>query len=328
MQTRKLGSSDLHLTTVGFGTWGISGSGWRGSWGPQNDDDSVKAIIRACELGINWIDTAAVYGLGHSEEVVGKAIKELPERPIIATKLGSCWDEDGNIFGRLKKESVRKEAEDSLRRLGIDAIDLYQIHWPVSDNTDETLEGWAAVSELIKEGKVRYAGVSNFNVELMKKAYAIHPIASLQPPYSMLKRGIEKEILPYCGENNIGILCYSPMGKGLLTGKFSKERVANLSDEDHRKRSGDFNEPVFSITLGMIEELRPIADKNGRTLAQLAIAWVLRRPEVTAAIVGTRRPDQIEETAQAGDWNLSQEDIAAVDQILERHKKKLAEAKK
>jgi aryl-alcohol dehydrogenase-like predicted oxidoreductase len=328
MQTRKLGSSDLHLTTVGLGTWGISGSGWRGSWGPQDDNESIKAIIRAYELGVNWIDTAAVYGLGHSEEVVGKAIKELPEHPIIATKLGSCWDENGEIFGRLTKESVRKEVEDSLRRLDIDTIDLYQIHWPIRDNHDEVLEGWGTMAELVKEGKVRYIAVSNFDVELMDKIRTIHPITSLQPPYSMMRRGVEKEILPYCGENNIGVVCYSPMQKGLLTGAFSKERVDNLPDEDHRKGSGDFQEPRLSVTLGMVEELRPIADRNGRTLAQLAIAWVLRRPEVTAAIVGARRPSQIEETAKAGDWNLSQEDIDEIEQILERYEAKLAEARK
>ena len=319
MQTRKLGSSDLHLTTVGFGTWGISGSGWRGSWGPQDDNESVQAIIRACELGVNWIDTAAVYGLGHSEEVVGKALKELPERPIVATKLGSCWNEEGDIFGRLTKESVRKEAEDSLRRLDVDTIDLYQIHWPIADNHDEVLEGWATMAELVKEGKARYIAVSNFDVELMEKISAIHPITSLQPPYSMLRRGIEKELLPYCGEKNIGVVCYSPMGKGLLTGKFTKERVANLPDEDHRKKGSDFNDPRFSIIQQMLEELRPIAEENGKTLAQLALAWVLRRSEVTAAIVGTRRPSQIEETAKAADWNLSQEDITAVDEILERY---------
>jgi len=327
MQTRKLGSSDLYLSTVGLGTWGISGSGWAGSWGPQDDNESIEAIIRAYDLGVNWIDTAAVYGLGHSEEVVGKALKKLPERPIIATKLGLCWDENGEIFRRLTKESVRREVEDSLRRLDIDTIDLYQIHWPIDDNHDEVLEGWGTIADLIKEGKVRYAGVSNFGVELMKKIQEIYPVTSLQPPYSMIRRGTEKEILHYCGESNIGVVCYSPMGKGLLTGKFSKERVDNLPDEDHRKRGSEFNDPQLSITLGMLDELRPIADKNGRTLAQLAIAWVLRRPEVTAAIVGARRPSQIEETAQAGDWNLSQEDIAEIDQILERYEAKSAEAR-
>ena len=325
MQTRKLGTSDLNLSVVGLGTWGISGVGWRGSWGPQDDDESIKAVIRACELGVNWIDTAAVYGLGHSEEVVGKALKEMPERPIIATKLGSCWDEDGNIFGRLTKESVRKEVEDSLRRLGIDVIDLYQIHWP-TDSAEEVLEGWGTMSELVKEGKVRYIGVSNFGVELLERIRAIHPVTSLQPPYSMRRRGIEKEILPYCGDNNIGVVCYSPMGKGLLTGKFSRERAENLPDEDHRKRSGDFQEPRLGIMLEMLEKLRPIAEKNGRTLAQLAIVWVLRRPEVTAAIVGARRPSQTEETAQAGDWNLSKEDVEAIDKILEEYDARFAAA--
>jgi aryl-alcohol dehydrogenase-like predicted oxidoreductase len=319
MQTRQLGSSELHLTTVGFGTWGMSGSGWRGSWGPQDDNESVQAIIRACELGVNWIDTAPVYGLGHSEEVVGKALKELSERPIIATKLGMYWDDNGEISRRLRKKSVRKEAEDSLRRLGVDVIDLYQIHWPIDDNTDEVMEGWGTIADLIKEGKVRYAGVSNFGLELIEKIKDIHPVTSLQPPYSMLRRGIEKEILPYCGENNIGVVCYSPMGKGLLTGKITPERVANMSDEDHRKNSREFQEPRLGTTLEMLEELHPIADKNDKTLAQLALAWVLRRPEVTSAIVGTRRPSQIEETARAGDWNLSQEEIAAIDEILEKY---------
>ncbi len=325
MQKRRLGNSDLFLTTVGFGTWGMSGTGWRGSWGPQDDNDSIKAIIRAYELGVNWIDTAPVYGLGHSEEIVGKAIKQLPERPIIATKLALRWDDQGNITRSLKKESVREEVENSLKRLGIDVIDLYQIHWPIDDNPDEVLEGWATMAELIKEGKVRYIGVSNFNVELLEKISRIHPVTSLQPQYSMIKREVEKELLPYCGKNNIGVVCYSPMAKGLLTGAFSKERVAQLPDEDHRKRTPDFQDPLLSNTLEMVEKLRPIAERNGRTLSQLAIAWVLRRPEVTSAIVGVRRPSQIEETAPAGDWNLSDEDIADIQVILNEYEKKSAE---
>lgn len=324
MRTRRLGNSDLHLTTIGFGTWGMSGSGWAGSWGPQDDNDSIKAIIRAYELGVNWIDTAPVYGLGHSEEIVGKAIKELPERPIIATKVGLCWDDKGNIFRRLTKESVRREVDDSLRRLGVDVIDLYQIHWPIDDNHDEVLEGWGTMADLIKEGKIRYAGVSNFSIELMEKIKAIHPITSLQPPYSMLNRGIEKEILSYCAKNNIGVVCYSPMAKGLLTGAFTRERVESLPDEDHRKRSAEFNEPRLSITLEMLDQLRPIAKRNNRTLAQLAIAWVLRRAEVTSAIVGVRRPSQIEETAPAGDWDLTEEEIAEIEKILERYEERLS----
>lgn len=322
MQTRQLGSSDLHFTIVGFGTWGMSGSGWRGSWGPQDDNESVQAIIRACDLGVNWIDTAAVYGLGHSEEVVGMALKKMSKKPIIATKLGLCWDENGEIFRRLTKESVRKEVEASLKRLGIDTIDLYQIHWPIDDNTEEVLEGWGEIAELIKEGKVRYAGVSNFGIELLEKIQEIHPVTSLQPPYSMITRGIEKGILPYCGKNSIGVVCYSPMAKGLLTGKFTKERVANLPDEDHRKKGGEFNDPKFSMIMEMLDEIRPVADRNGKTLAQLAIAWVLRRSEVTAAIVGTRRPSQIEETVIAADWNLSEEDISVVDDVLEKYEGK------
>lgn len=326
MQTRKLGKSDLNLTTIGFGTWGMSGAGWRGSWGPQDDNDSIKAIIRAYELGVNWIDTAPVYGLGHSEEIVGEALKELKERPIIATKLGLVWDEEGNITRSLKKESVRKEAEDSLRRLGVDVIDLYQIHWPIDDNIDEILEGWATMAELVKEGKVRYIGVSNFNVEQLEKIRKIHTVTSLQPPYNMTKRECEKELLPYCGKNNIGVVCYSPMGKGILTGKFSKERVENLSDEDHRKRTPDFQEPILGITLDMVDSLKPIAEKHGKTLAQLAIAWVIGRSEVTSAIVGARRPSQIEETVQAGDWNLQKADIDKIQQILDDYDAKIASA--
>ncbi|HGJ64937.1 TPA: aldo/keto reductase [bacterium] len=326
MQTRKLGTSDLLLTTVGFGTWGMSGAGWRGGWGPQDDNDSIEAIIKSYELGVNWIDTAPVYGLGHSEEVVGKALKELKERPIIATKLGLVWDDKGDISRSLKKESVKKEAEDSLRRMGIDVIDLYQIHWPIDDNMDEILEGWATMAELVKEGKVRYIGVSNFNIEQMEKIKEIHHPTSLQPPYNMTKRGVEKEILPYCGKNNIGIVCYSPMGKGILTGSFSRKRVENLSDDDHRKRTPDFQEPILSITLDMVETLKPIAEKYGRTLAQLAIAWVLRRSEVTSAIVGVRRPSQIEETAPAGDWVLQKDDIDKIQQILDEYDSKIASA--
>lgn len=325
MRTRKLGNSDLYLTTVGFGTWGMSGSGWAGSWGPQDDNESIKAIIRAYDLGVNWIDTAPVYGLGHSEEIVGKALKKLPERPIIATKLGLCWDDNGKIFRRLTKKSVRKEVDDSLKRLGVDVIDLYQIHWPIDDNHDEVMEGWDTMADLIKEGKIRYAGVSNFNIELMEKIKTIHPITSLQPHYNMLSRGIESEILPYCEKNNIGVVCYSPMAKGLLTGTFTRERVESLPDEDHRKRGGEFNEPRLSITLEMLDQLKPIAENNNKTLAQLAIAWVLRRPEVTSAIVGVRRPSQIEETAPAGDWELTEGEIAQIDKILEEYEAKLKE---
>jgi len=271
------------------------------------------------ELGINWIDTAAVYGLGHSEEIVGKAIRGLRKKPIIATKCERVWDKNGNISGRLKKGSIRSEVEASLKRLKIEVIDLYQIHWPEPDEDIE--EAWTTLGDLIKEGKIRYGGVSNFNLQQLKRVQPIHPVASLQPPYSMLERGIEKKILPYCSANNIGVVTYSPMQKGLLTGKFTRERVQNLPEDDHRRRDPRFQEPELSADLELVEHLRSIAEKSNRTLAQLAIAWVLRRPEVTAAIVGARRPSQIEETAVAGDWVLSKEDIAAVHMLLEKRQK-------
>lgn len=319
MRTRKLGWTSINLSTIGLGTWALGGGGWKFSWGPQDDSESISAIQHAVELGINWIDTAAVYGLGHSEEIVGKAIKGLRDKPIIATKCERVWDKDGNIFGRLKKESIHSEVEASLKRLKIEVIDLYQIHWPEPDEDIE--EAWTALGDLIKEGKIRYAGVSNFNLEQLKRIQPIHPVASFQPPYSMLERGIEKELLEYCSENNIGVIVYSPMQKGLLTGKFTRERVQNLPEDDHRRRDPRFQEPELSTNLKLVEELRLLAEKSGRTVAQLAIVWVLRRPEVTAAIVGARRPSQIEETVVAGDWTLSKEQIAAIDLLLEKRQK-------
>ena len=321
MQTRKLGWTDLNLSTVGLGTWAIGGAGWKFSWGPQDDRESISTIRRALEKGINWIDTAPVYGLGHSEEVVGKAIKESRDRPIIATKCSRLWDKDGNPYGCLKKESIRSEVERSLRRLKIEVIDLYQIHWPDPDEDIE--EAWSAIKDLVTEGKVRYAGVSNFSVEQLKRIQPIHPVASLQPPYSMLERGIEEELLHYCSANNIGVIVYSPMQKGLLTGKFTRERVENLPQDDHRHEDPRFQEPELSANLKLVEGLRSIAEKSGRTVAQLAIAWVLQHPEVTAAIVGARHPSQIEETIAAGELMLSKEDIAAIDTLLNKRRKQL-----
>jgi aryl-alcohol dehydrogenase-like predicted oxidoreductase len=322
MRTRKLGYSDLYLTTIGLGTWAMGGSGWAFSWGPQDDADSIAAAHRALDLGINWIDTAAVYGLGHSEEVIGQAIAGRRNEVIIATKCSLVWDEGSTTpYGRLKAESVRREAEASLRRLNVETIDLYQIHWP---NPDEDIEeGWGVIADLVREGKVRYGGVSNFNVAQLRRVQAIHPVASLQPPYSMIVRGVEDELLAFCAANDIGVIVYSPMQAGLLTGKFSRERVASLPDEDWRKRRNHFQEPDLSANLALVEGLRPIAERNGRTLAQLAIAWVLRRPEVTAAIVGARRPSQIEETVAAGDWVLSAEDLAAIDALLAKREQAL-----
>ncbi len=321
MQTRKLGQTGLKLATIGLGTWAIGGGGWKYSWGPQDDRESIYTIRHALEVGINWIDTAPVYGLGHAEKVVGKAIKELRDKPIIATKCGLVWNKDGSVSGCLKKESIRSEVEASLRRLSIDVIDLYQIHWPIPDENIE--EAWSAIADLIKEGKARYAGVSNFSVGQLRRIQPIHPVASLQPPYSVLERGIEEELLDYCSANNIGVIVYSPMQKGLLTGKFTRERVQNLPEDDHRRKDLHFQEPELSANLKLVEGLRSIAEKSGRTVPQLAIAWCLRHPEVNAAIVGARRPSQIEETVIAGEEVLSKEDIAAIEMLLDKRKKAL-----
>lgn len=322
MERRKLGYTDLYLTTIGLGTWAIGGGGWAYGWGPQDDAESLKTIHRALDLGINWIDTAAVYGLGHAEEVIGQAIAGRRDEVIIATKCGLVWDEGSTTpYGRLSAQSVRREVEASLRRLNIEVIDLYQIHWP--DPEEEIEEAWATIADLIREGKVRYGGVSNFNVEQLKRVQAIHPVASLQPPYSMLRREIEAEILPFCAANDIGVIVYSPMASGLLTGHFSRERLAALPDDDWRKRSSHFQEPQLSANLALVERLQPIAHRAGRTIAQLAIAWTLRRPEVTAAIVGARRPSQIEETIAAADWLLSSENLAEIEALLADREQRL-----
>ena len=324
MRTGKLGWTGLKLTTIGLGTFAMGGSGWQFSWGPQDDSESISTILRALEKGVNWIDTAPGYGCGHVEEIIGKAIKGLSSKPIIATKCGLHCDKDRNIIFRLKRESVRTEVEASLRRLQIDVIDLYQIHWPIPEEDIE--EAWDAIAEAVKEGKVRYAGVSNFNIEQIKRIQSIHPVASLQPPYNILERGIEDKILDYCRQNNIGVIVYGPMAHGLLSGKFSKQRLHNLPTEDLRHRLPYFQEPQFSANLELAEGLRPIAQKHGLTVAQLAIAWTLRRPEITSAIVGARRPSQIEETILAGEWVLSEEDISAIDRLIDQREKTLKQA--
>ncbi len=323
METRKLGYSDLHLSRIGLGTWAIGGGGWDYGWGPQDDARSLATIDQALELGINWIDTAAVYGLGHSEEIVGQSVAGRRDEVFIATKCGLVWDEGSTSpYGRLTADSVRQEVEDSLRRLDVDVIDLYQIHWP--DPEEQIEEAWTTIAELIEEGKVRYGGVSNFSVEQLERIRPIHPVASVQPPYNMLSRGIESDLLPYCAENDIGVITYSPMMSGLLTGKYDRESIESLPDDDWRKDSTQFTEPELTANLKLIDGLRPIAERNGKTLAQLAIAWVLLRPEVTAAIVGARTPDQIEETVQAGEWRLSEEDRAEIQSLLERRERALS----
>lgn len=314
MQTRQLGNTELKLSRIGLGTWAIGGGNWKFGWGPQNDDDSTRAIHRAVDLGVNWIDTAPAYGLGHCEEVVGRALSTMTTRPIIATKCGRCWDEQRQLFPRIKRESILDEAEASLRRLGIETIDLYQIHWPQPEEDIE--EAWEAVNSLIKSGKVRYGGVSNFNRDQLARIQPIAAVASLQPPYSMLVRGIEAEVLPYCAANQIGVIVYSPMQKGLLTGKVTREWVATLARDDHRRNDPQFQEPKLSANLALVDQLKAIASRTGKTVAQLAIAWTLRRSEVTAAIVGARRPEQVDELVGAGDWQLSHEDIEAVERLL------------
>ncbi|MGB5610478.1 aldo/keto reductase [Eudoraea sp.] len=315
MQTRKLGNSELYLTTIGLGTWAMGGGDWKFGWGPQDDMASVKAIHAALDQGINWIDTAAIYGHGHSEEVVGRTIKGIRNEVIIATKCGRVWEGDSREIGKsLRADSIRREVEASLKRLAIEVIDLYQIHWPEPD--EEIEEGWDTMAQLVKEGKVRYVGVSNFSLDQLKRAQAIHSITSLQPPYSMLRREIEEEIMAYCGSSQIGIIAYSPMQAGLLTGKFTKERATSLPDSDWRSRHPFFIEPQLSVNLQAIGQLKEIADNKGITLSQLSLAWVLRNKEVTAAIVGARSPGQIEETAKAGELSLTKAEIGAIEEIL------------
>jgi aryl-alcohol dehydrogenase-like predicted oxidoreductase len=311
MQTKQLGNSDLKITPIGVGAWAIGGAGWAFAWGPQDDGDSIAAIRAALDKGVNWIDTAAVYGLGHSEEVVGKAIKGLAKRPYIFTKCERIWNERGEIAKSLQADSIRRELEASLRRLQIERIDLYQIHWPEPDEQIE--EGWSTLAQLKAEGKVRYIGVSNFNVQQMQRAQAIAPITSLQPPYSMISPEIEESILPYCGANNIGVLAYSPMKSGLLAGTMTRERVAAFPADDFRRRTPNFQEPLLSRNLELAELLRTIGQRHGRTPGEVAIAWVLRRPEVTAAIVGMRSAKQVEGVIGAAEFRLSVAEIAEID---------------
>ncbi len=313
MQTRKLGDTDLVVTTVGLGTWAIGGP-WQFGWGPQDDDQALDTILRAFEIGINWVDTAPVYGLGHSEQLVGTALKKTAFRPVIATKCGLLWNHKRQKVSCLKGQSICNECHQSLKRLGVDCIDLYQIHWPQPQ--EDVTEALEQMLKLQKEGKIRYIGLSNFNIEQIKLARQIAQVACLQPPYSMLHREIEHELLPYCARQNIGVIVYSPLQRGLLTGKFSAERLAGLPLDDHRRRNPDFQEPEFTAALQLVEQLRPVADRHGLTLAQLAVSWVLRRPEVTAAIVGARRPEQIEEIAPASDFELPAEDIEHIEQLL------------
>lgn len=314
MQTKPLGNSDLHITPIGFGAWAIGGSGWAFGWGAQDDHDSVEAIQRSLDLGVNWIDTAAIYGLGHSEEVVAKALKGRTDRPYIFTKCSMIWNEKGEIGRSLKKDSIRHEVEASLRRLEVETIDLYQIHWPNPE--PEIEEGWTALAKLKDEGKIRHIGVSNFNVEQLQRAQAIAPVTSLQPPYSLINRKVESEVLPFCQEHNIGVIVYSPMQSGLLTGAMNPERVANMPDDDWRKQSNEFQEPRLSRNLKLVEVLRQVGQEHERSPGEVAIAWTLNHSAVTAAIVGGRNGKQVEGIIGAGEFRLDESALNKISNFL------------
>ena len=317
MRTRKLGNSDLDITPVGYGTWAIGGSGWQFGWGSQDDNDSIAAIHRSLELGVNWIDTAAVYGLGHSEEVVGSALKSWSgPRPYVFTKCGRSWDKDGNVGIVLTADSIRREVEDSLRRLSIDVIDLYQIHWPPNPDSDELEEGWSTLASLQQQGKVRWIGVSNFNAQQLGRAQAIAPVTSLQPRYSLVHREVEDQILPYCLREGIGVIVYSPMASGLLTGAMTRERAAKLPNDDWRRTHPDFTEPNLPRNLALVERLQAIARRHNRSAGEVAIAWTLHNPAVTGAIVGARTARQAEGVMRAGELRLTDEEVSEIEMLV------------
>jgi aryl-alcohol dehydrogenase-like predicted oxidoreductase len=311
METRPLGNSDLFITPIGFGAWAIGGGGWAFGWGPQDDEQSIAAIREALDAGVNWIDTAAVYGLGHSEQVVARALEGVKQRPYVFTKCSMVWGANGNIGHSLQAESVRQECENSLRRLKVEQIDLYQIHWPIPAADIE--EGWTTLAKLKEEGKVRNIGVSNFNVAQMRRVEAITPITSLQPPYSLIRRDVEAEILPFAAREQIGVIAYSPMGSGLLTGAMTRERIAALPADDWRRDNPDFQEPWLSRNLELVRLLRRIGVKHGRTPAQVAVAWVLHNPVVTGAILGARRPGQLVELIPATEFQLEPAEVTQIE---------------
>ena len=311
--TRRLGNSDMNLTSIGFGAWAIGGGNWQFAWGAQDDNESVEAILRALDGGVNWIDTAAVYGLGHSEEIVGRALKQTSERPYVFTKCSMTWGEDRKIVQTMNK--IRQECEASLRRLGVGTIDLYQIHWPVPD--EEIEEGWHTMADLQREGKVRWIGVSNFSVAQMERARKIAPITSLQPPYSMINRGVQAEILPWCRKHGIGVINYSPMASGLLTGAMTKERVAAMPDDDFRKRAKAFQEPNLSRNLELADLLKQIGARHGVSAGVVAIAWTLHNEAITAAIVGGRSARQVDGILPAATFRLSEDEFGEIQCFIE-----------
>jgi aryl-alcohol dehydrogenase-like predicted oxidoreductase len=321
LTTRRLGATDMEITTVGFGAWAIGGGDWVFGWGPQDDAESIATIRHAAERGINWIDTAAVYGLGHSEEIVRQALEEIPaaERPYVFTKCGLVWDERDRMASPkqvLRPESIRRECEASLRRLGVERIDLYQFHWP--DETGIAVEdSWAEMARLVDEGKVRAAGVSNFDVSLLERCEALRHVDSLQPPFSIIRRQAAEREIPWCGAHGTGVIVYSPMQSGLLTDRFSEERVRTLAEDDWRRRSSDFNQPNLSRNLALRDALRPIAGRHGATVAEIAIAWTLAWTGVTGAIVGARTPEQVDGWIDAGSIELTREDLEEIASVVQ-----------
>jgi aryl-alcohol dehydrogenase-like predicted oxidoreductase len=315
MDKKKLGNSDMELTPIGFGSWAIGGGDWQFSWGPQDDNDSIAAILKALELGMNWIDTAAVYGLGHSEEVVARALRTSSYKPYIFTKCGLVWDEERQVTNSLKQ--IRREAEDSLRRLNLETIDLYQMHWPKPE--EEIEEAWGTMASLQKEGKVRWIGGSNFSVAQMKRLGKIAPITSNQPPYSMLNRAVEAEILPFCETHDIGVINYAPMHSGLLTGAMSKQRVAAFPGDDFRRNAKNYQEPLLSRNLAVAEFIGQIGKKHGVSAGVVAIAWTLHQPAITAAIVGGRNAKQVEGVIPAATFRLSEQEYSGIQSYLAQH---------
>lgn len=313
MKKKILGNSNMEITRLGLGAWAIGGS-WTFGWGYQDDTESIKTIHKALDSGINWIDTAPVYGLGHSEEVVARALKGTDYKPYIFTKCSLVWNEKGKVSGVLKKESVRKEVEDSLRRLNLEVLDLCQIHWPNPDADIE--EGWETLAELKREQKIRYIGVSNFSVEQLKRVQKIAPVTSLQPPYSLVFPEVEEDVLPFCLDQGIGVINYSPMASGLLSGKMSKDRFAALPADDWRHKNPHFGGERLNRNLAQAELLKKIGSGYGVTAGEVAIAWTLLNPAVTAAIVGMRKPDQVEGVIHAADISLSGDDIKAINGFL------------
>jgi aryl-alcohol dehydrogenase-like predicted oxidoreductase len=311
LKTAELGSTDLEITRIGFGAWALGGAGYDWGWGAQDDEESIAAIHHGLELGVNWIDTAAQYGFGHSEEVVGRALAGLAERPLVFTKGGQPEGPGRTTLQNLTRDSLLREADASLERLGLEAIDLYQIHWPIPD--EEIEEGWSALAELKEQGLVRHIGVSNFDVGQLRRIQSIAPVETLQPQYSLVAREVEEEILPFAEREGIGVLAYSPMGSGVLTGAMTRERIENLPEDDWRKQSERFREPQLSRHLALVERLKAAAERLDTTPGAVAVAWTLRNPAVDAAIVGFRRPDQVDPIIDAANLELTDEDAAEIE---------------